>query len=209
MPTLSSVPPDGETVKCLLAGDEQAFARLVHQHHGAMLHLARVMVGVAFADDIVQETWIAVIRGLPRFDHRSSLKTWIFAILANVARSHLRHESFSTAVGDLTQDDGAEALPASRFDTSGHWKVPPLPWHDETPEALLATDQLRDCLEQVLGQLPAAQRAVLTLRDMEGMEMEQICNILAVSETNVRVLLHRARNRLRTAIENYHRGDGC
>jgi RNA polymerase sigma-70 factor (ECF subfamily) len=195
-------------VERLLAGDEQAFTQLVRAYHGKLRYLARSIVGEADADEVVQETWLAVLKALSGFEARSSLKTWLFRILSNTANSRVRREVRSTAVGDLANED-EPALPATRFDTSGQWKTPPLPWHAETPEALLASDQLRQCLEKTLAVLPSAQRMVIVLRDVEGVPMAEVCNILGVQETNARVLLHRARTRLRAVIEAYERDQGC
>lgn len=195
-------------VEQLLAGNEQAFTQLVRAYHGKLRYLARSIVGEAYADEVVQETWLAVLKALSGFEARSSLKTWLFRILSNTANSRVRREVRSTAAGDLA-NEGGPALPATRFDTSGQWKTPPLPWHAETPEALLASDQLRQCLEKTLAVLPASQRTVIVLRDVEGMSMAEVCNILGVQETNARVLLHRARTRLRAVIEAYERGQGC
>lgn len=208
VPNRSSLPDDMVLVEQLLARDEQAFVQLVRAYHGRMRYLARVVVGEAYADEVVQETWLAVLGALSGFEARSSLKTWIFRILSNTARSRVRREGRSIATGDLVNEEDP-ALPATRFDPSGQWKTPPLPWHAETPEALLASDQLRQCLEKALALLPTSQRVVIVLRDIEGIAMAEICNILGVQETNARVLLHRARTRLRAVIEAYERGQGC
>ncbi|MGF1613717.1 MAG: RNA polymerase sigma factor [Gammaproteobacteria bacterium] len=208
MPNRPFLPNDRVLVEQLLAGDEQAFAQLVRAYHGKLRYLARSIVGEAYADEVVQETWLATLKALPGFEARSSLKTWIFRILSNTAKSRVRREIRSMAAGDLANEK-EPALPAARFDTSGHWRTPPLPWHAETPEALLASDQLRECLEKTLAVLPASQRMVIVLRDVEGMAMADVCNILGVQETNARVLLHRARTRLRAVVEAYERGQGC
>ncbi len=208
MPNRPFLPNDAVLLEQLLAGDEQAFTQLVRVYHGKLRYLARSIVGEAYADEVVQETWLAVLKALSGFEARSSLKTWIFRILSNTANSRLRGEIRSTPAGDLINED-KHALPATRFDTSGHWKTPPLPWHAETPEALLASDQLRQCLEKTLAVLPVSQKTVIVLRDIEGMPMAEVCNILGVHETNARVLLHRARTRLRAVIEAYERGQGC
>nr|MBS0021937.1 sigma-70 family RNA polymerase sigma factor [Gammaproteobacteria bacterium] len=208
MPNRPSLPDDMVLVEQLLAGDERAFTQLVRAYHGKLRYLARAIVGEAYADEVVQDTWLAVLKALSGFQARSSLKTWLFRILSNTAISCVRREVRSTAAGGLTNED-VPALPATRFDTSGNWKTPPLPWHAETPEALLASDQLRQCLEETLAVLPASQRMAIVLHDIEGVPMVEVCNILAVQETNARVLLHRARTRLRAVIEAYERGQGC
>lgn len=208
MPNRPLLPDDRVLIEQLLAGDEQAFTQLVRAYHGKLRYLAGSMVGEAYADEVVQETWLALLNGLSSFEARASLKTWLVRILSNTAKSRLRREVRSRAAGDLSNEE-APALPATRFDTSGHWRTPPLPWHAETPEALLASDHLRRCLEKALAVLPVSQRLVVVLRDVEGMSMAEICNIVGVHETNARVLLHRARSRLRCVIEAYERGQGC
>ena len=124
MPNRPFLPDDVVLVEQLLAGDEQAFTQLVRAYHGKLRYLARSIVGEAYADEVVQETWLAVLKALSGFEARSSLKTWIFRILSNTAKSRVRRELRSTAAGDLI-DEEDHALPATRFDTSGNWKTPP------------------------------------------------------------------------------------
>ena len=175
-----------------------------------MLSVAKLMVGERFAEEVVQETWMGALQSLSKFEGRASLKTWLFAILANHAKDRLRREMRARTESLIIEDDEGETLAIeSRFDKRGHWQDGPALWHNDNPEALLSRDQLRECLEKVVGLLPEAQRMVLSLRDGEGVELEEICNILTISETNVRVLLHRARARLWLMIENYQKGKGC
>lgn len=197
-----------ELIRGLLARDEQAYAAAVRSYHGGMLRFARAIVGDAIAEEVVQEAWIAILKGLSDFEGRSSLKTWIYSVLGNIARSRRRREARTVSMGDGWSEDNTSPL-ASRFDEGGHWSDPPVPWHEESPEALLSSEELRRCLEKLLAALPEAQRSVLTLRDAEGLEMDRICNILGISETNARVLLHRARTRLRAGVERHVRGEEC
>lgn len=197
-------------ITALRTGQEKAFRYLVQTYHGKLLSAAYLMVGERFAEDVVQETWIGALKSLANFEGRSSLKTWLFAILANHAKNRLRKETRaktqSLAIED--DDDGSFAI-ETRFDEVGHWNDGPMLWHNDNPEALLSSDQLRHCLEKIVGLLPESQRLVISLRDGEGVELEEICNILELSDTNVRVLLHRARARLWVMIENFQKGLGC
>jgi RNA polymerase sigma-70 factor, ECF subfamily len=195
---------DDELIRRLLARDEEAFALAIRTHQGKMLALARAMVGEAAADDVVQETWVAVLKGLPRFEGRARLETWILSILSNLAKTRLRHDT-RYRHRHTSWEENSSAPEKERFDSRGFWLSPPFPWNEETPEALLANEELRQCLLKAVTTLPPAQCSVLTLHDNEGLAMEEICNILEISATNGRVLLHRARARLRAAIENHHR----
>ncbi|MFZ5593118.1 MAG: RNA polymerase sigma factor [Pseudomonadota bacterium] len=198
---------DEETlITGLLAGDEAAFRHVVGEYHGLMRHVARAIIGSEFADEIVQDAWVAVIQSLPRFERRCSLKTWVLQIVSNLAKTRLRRERRSIAMGDAAD---LELLVATGqlFQPDGHWLEPPGNWHHDTPELLLASEQLRAAIETALTALPEMQRTVLTLRDIEGLEMEEICNILELSESNGRVLLHRARLRLWQTIDQFQRGE--
>lgn len=195
------LPSEDELIPKLLAGDEHAFTQVVRAYNGFMVHLARTIVGEAIADEVAQEAWMAVIRALPKFERRSSLKTWILRIVSNCAKSRLRHESRSISM-DFSDDNSAMIDPA-HFKRDGHWQTPPNVWHADTPDAILASTELRELINDSLKQLPPLQQAAITLRDMHGMDMESICKILEVSESNGRVLIHRARSQLREAIDQY------
>lgn len=196
------LPGDDELIPRLLAQDEAAFRQVVAAYHGLMVHLARAIVGEAIADEVVQESWLSAIRALPRFERRSSLKTWLLRIVSNTAKSRLRHESRSVSLDDIPGDEST--VDPARFRGDGHWASPPATWHADTPEELLSSQELRTCIDTALRELPPLQRAIIALRDMQGMEMETICKVLEVSESNARVLLHRARSRIQAAIEEYH-----
>ncbi|ADE16012.1 RNA polymerase sigma factor, sigma-70 family [Nitrosococcus halophilus Nc 4] len=208
MPIDPSPPNEEDLVKRLLARDGEAFVWAVRTYQGKMLSLARAIVGEPFAEEVVQDAWLAVIRGLPNFEGRARLETWILRILSNTAKTRLKRE-IRHRHAHITWEENPPFPERERFGARGHWSSPPLPWHEETPEALLTSEELQHCLTKAVAALPPAQRAVLTLRDSEGLEMEEICNILEISATNGRVLLHRARARLRTVVENYEKGKGC
>ena len=196
------LPSDDELIPRLLAHDDAAYTQLVSAHHGLMVYLARAIAGEAIADEVAQEAWLSVIRALPRFEQRSSLKTWILRIVNNTAKSRLRHESRSLSLEDMLGDRG-DTDPA-RFTAAGRWASPPVVWHADTPDDLLASEELRHCIDAAIQGLAPLQRAVVTLRDMQGQRMDDICKILEISESNGRVLLHRARRRIQAAIDEFH-----
>jgi RNA polymerase sigma-70 factor, ECF subfamily len=202
---------DTALIESLKAGDERAFASLVDEHSSALLRVARAHVGSrAVAEEVVQETWLAVIKGLDRFEGRSSLKTWIFSILTNTAKTRGQRERRSVPFSALNGNDpetDSGAVDAERFlppddgRYPGHWSVGPTAW--ETPEEGLVSGETRQVILDAIEQLPPAQRTVVTLRDVEGWPAEEICDVLNVSEGNQRVLLHRGRAKVRTALEQY------
>lgn len=198
---------DADRLAALRAGDEQAFRALVTLHHGAMVRVASFYVGSrAVAEEVTQETWLAVIRGLDGFEERSSLRTWIFRILANQARARGTSESRSVPFSSVVGDDESTVDPA-RFrgpedHWPGHWGEFPSPWSDVPAERLLDVEA-RSLVAETIRVLPEAQRAVISLRDVEGFSPEETCELLGLSEGNQRVLLHRARARVRAALEAY------
>jgi RNA polymerase sigma-70 factor, ECF subfamily len=202
---------DLHVVQALLEGDEAAFVNLVEQYQSSLLRLALTFVpSHAVAEEVVQETWIGVLNGLSRFEGRSSLKTWIFRILTNQAKTRGVRERRSVPFSSLAgpDDDTFEAaVEAVRFRASGefagHWSTPPRPWEQDTPEALLLSGEARARIQEAIDALPPNQRQVITMRDIEGWSAAEVCNTLEVTETNQRVLLHRARAKVRRAIEHY------
>ncbi len=187
---------DAGLLTALRAGEEEAFLTLVERHHDAMFRLARSFVGSrAVAEEVVQETWLAVLRGIDGFAGRSSFRTWLLAILVNRARSTGVREDRSVAIGDA-----GPAVDSSRFDVSGAWMSPPVHWIEDSDERL-AADAMSDRIRSALDELPPRQREVLLLRDVEGLDTREVCEVLAISEGNQRVLLHRGRSHLREALE--------
>jgi len=199
---------DSELVRRVRAGDRSAFAGLVRQHGGALLRFARVFVrDEAVAEEVVQDTWMAVLEGLDGFEGRASFKTWLYRILANRARTRATREGRSVPFSALAgREEDESALDPERFDAAGMWRDPPVGWTDETPERLALEAETRSAIEAAVLALPPGQRAVLVLRDEDGLETEEICNLLGLTVTNQRVLLHRARTRVRQALEAHMRG---
>jgi RNA polymerase sigma-70 factor (ECF subfamily) len=203
---------DSELVRRVRAGDRSAFAGLVRRHGGSLLRFARLFVRESSAaEEVVQDTWMAVLEGLDAFEGRASFKTWLYRILANRARTRAVREGRSVPFSALTEAEGEEpAVDPERFAPGGHWRDPPVGWTDETPERLALEAETRQVMEAAVQALPPAQRAVLVLRDEDGLETEEICNLLDLTVTNQRVLLHRARTRVRRALEEHMRGGrGC
>jgi RNA polymerase sigma-70 factor (ECF subfamily) len=197
----SSLPPvvdeDGELLARLRAGEEQAFVTLVARHHTAMLRLAGSYVrSPAIAEEVVQDTWIGVLRGLDSFAGRSTFRTWLFRILVNRATSTGVREHRSVAVADI-----GPVVDRSRFDASGAWMSPPQHWVEDSEERMLAQG-LTGQIQQALDALPARQREVVVLRDVDGLSGQEVCDALEISEANQRVLLHRGRSHLRQALED-------
>jgi RNA polymerase sigma-70 factor, ECF subfamily len=183
----------------LRAGDERAFEALVAQHNGALRRVARTFVRTDSAvDDVVQETWLGVVRGLAGFEGRSSLRTWIFSILVNQARTRAVRDARSLPFSALGQHDAPAVEPAA-FAADGRWTSAP-PRLDSDPEGGLLSAELRAHLLQAVDGLSADQRAVITLRDLVGLPAADVCDLLELSDGNQRVLLHRARSRVRAAL---------
>ena len=202
---------DDELVAALCRGDADAFAALVDRHSSAMIRVALAYVpSRAAAEEAVQETWIAVMRGINGFEGRSSLKTWIFRVLTNVALRSGARERRSlpfSALADAADTgepsvDPDRFLPADHEHFPGHWAIMPARW--PTPEEGLLVGETRDVIAAAIAELPAAQRTVIALRDVEGWSSEEVCEALEISPGNQRILLHRARSRVRNAIESYY-----
>jgi RNA polymerase sigma-70 factor (ECF subfamily) len=189
---------EAELVAKLRAGEEAAFVALARRHQAAMLRLASAFVpSAAVAEEVVQDTWVAVLRGIDGFSGRASFKTWLLAILVNRAKTTGMREARSLPI-----DDSGPAVDRSRFDAAGAWTSPPHHWVEESEDRLLATG-LREKLDLALKRLPARQRAIVILRDVEGLSSEEVCGVLGVTAGNQRVLLHRARGHLREAVEEF------
>ena len=213
--------PVSEEERALLEGlrrkDERAFTALVEQYNGSLMRLARLYVANrGVAEEVVQETWLGVLQGINRFEGRCSLKTWLFKILMNRARTRGVREARSVAVGSIfdLEAEAAEAaepaMPADRFRRPNdpwqdHWAIAPKSW-GPNPEQALLSKECRKRMERAIESLPRGQREVITLRDIEQWTSDEVCNALGVSETNQRVLLHRARSRVRRALEQYFEG---
>jgi RNA polymerase sigma-70 factor (ECF subfamily) len=207
-------PAERQLVERLRAGDDAAFMELVQRYSGSMLRVAQMFVASrAVAEEVVQETWLAVLKGLDRFEGRSSLKTWIFRILTNRAktRGEREHRSIpfaSLAAAEMESDE--PAVDPDRFippgdERAGFWGAPPQRWQDLPDKSLLSNEALA-LVRAEIEKLPPMQRLVITMRDLEGWSTQDIRNALDITETNQRVLLHRARSKVRAALEDYFNG---
>ena len=199
---------DRRTIAALLRGDEDTFRELVERYHGSLLRLALMYVRTrSAAEEVVQDTWLGVLRGLPAFEGRSSLKTWIYRILVNQARTRGVRESRSVPFSALGDDadpavDPDRFLPGDHPAYPGHWATPPRRW-DGAPEALLLAAETHDLVLSAIAELPPQQREVITLRDVEGWSSAEVREALELTEANQRVLLHRARAKVRARLERY------
>ena len=194
---------DAALIDAMLEGDSTAFETAVALYHPRMVPIAKAIIGEAFAEEIAQDAWMSAIRSLSEFAGRSSLNTWLIQITANAAKTRLRREKRQVSLDENWQ----EKETADRFDHTGHWQEPVSQWELETPEAILANDQLSDIISKTFEQLPPQQQAVLSLYDLEGESMSEICNILDLSASNARVLLHRARSAIQQKIAQYQDND--
>jgi RNA polymerase sigma-70 factor (ECF subfamily) len=182
---------DSELVTRLQAGDESAFVELVTLYQGRLVRLAQTVVGSrAVAEEVTQDTWLAVLRGVERFEGRSSFQTWLFRILLNRARSAIGREQRAGRPDDTVEE---------RFDASGAWASPPVPWADQVDDRMVA-EELAARVHDLLPELPEHQRQVVVLRDVDGVSAEDVASLLGISDGNQRVLLHRGRARLRALL---------
>ena len=196
---------DARLVEGLRAGDEAAFLEVMRMYGAGMLRVAQMYVSSrSVAEDVVGDAWVGVLRGIDRFEGRSSLKTWLFRIVANTAKTRGQRESRSVPFSALSEVDEPSVDPerflgdGERF--AGHWSAPPQAW---SPEGRLLSDETLEAVARAIEELPPAQQAVITMRDVQGLSAEEVRNALDLSETNQRVLLHRARSRVRAAMEEY------
>jgi RNA polymerase sigma-70 factor, ECF subfamily len=203
---------DEQLLLALRRRDEQAFAALVDRYHARLVRLARLFVAnEAVAEEVVQETWIGVLQGIDRFEGRSSFRTWLFRILTNQAKRRGQREARSLPFAAISAaqdaDDVEYAVAPERFlpagdEWAGHWVSYPLNWR-ETPEERFLSHETRAFVQEAIAVLPLNQRLVITMRDVEGFPAAEVCNALAISETYQRVLLHRARSKVREQLERY------
>jgi len=211
-PASTTADPDAEVLEQLRQGDDQAFADLVDRWSPAMLRVARAYVSNAqSAEDAVQDTWLGVVRGLPTFEGRSTLRTWVFTILVNRARTRGSREARTVPLSSLARDDEGPTVDPARFRGAedpypDHWTpigVPPR-WETQPEGRVLAKEAVR-LLGAALTALPPRQRVVVTLRDVQGLSSDEACEALTITAQNQRVLLHRGRAALRQALEDYYR----
>jgi RNA polymerase sigma-70 factor (ECF subfamily) len=210
MPTMRPATTEATTVAALRAGDEAAFVRLVEANHSAMVRLAMGFVhNRATAEEVVQESWLGFLQALTRFEGRSSLRTFLFTIVANKARTRAKREARSVPLSSMARDGEDEpAVSADRFlgpdhdRWPGHWSVPPTSWAGRPEQELLGRETM-DVVRTAIDALPPRQRVVILLHDVHGVPAEEARRLLELTDGNHRVLLHRARSRVRTALEDY------
>jgi RNA polymerase sigma-70 factor (ECF subfamily) len=200
---------DGVLAKALASRDGDAFAFLLDTYHAPLMRLASHYVpSRAVAEEVVQETWLAVVQGIDRFEGRSSVKTWLFSILMNIARTRGEKEQrtipFSATTSTPADEPAVDPSRFRRFRKAGTWKQPPDPWPDPEQQAVVREEL--DVVEAAIDALPGVQREVITLRDVLGCSAAEACDILGVSDGNQRVLLHRARSKVRAAVERHYGG---
>ena len=197
---------DDVDLEALRGGDERAFLALVNRHHAAMIRVARFYVASqAVAEEVVQEAWLGVLKGLHLFEGRSSLQGWIFRIVVNCAKARGVREARTVPLSSLATEEeqgDAPTVPAERFSGegelwAGHWSSPPSRWQDDQ----LSSAETARAVRRAIEELPPRQRAVITMRDVEGLDADEVCDVLGLSEANQRVLLHRARAKVRAAVE--------
>lgn len=202
---------DHSLLEALREGREDAFVSLVNLYNASLFRLAMMYLGDrSVAEEVVQETWIGLLESLDRFEERSSLKTWIFRILINSAKKRRGRERRSipfSALWDPHEERGEPSVDPDRFLDTGHrwaqhWRAPPSDWSDLPGERVVSKETL-DHVEGAIASLPPAQREVITLRDLQGWSATEVCNVLDLTETNQRVLLHRARTKVRRDLERY------
>jgi RNA polymerase sigma-70 factor, ECF subfamily len=190
------VDDDMDLLQRLRAGDEQAFVVLVRRYHDSMIRLASSFVpSQAVAEEVVQDAWMGVLRGIGGFEERSSFRTWLFRILVNRARTAGARERRSIAIGDA-----GPAVDQSRFDAAGAWVAPPEVWIEAIDDRLRA-GKMAHRIRSAIEELPSRQREVVTLRDVEGLSSDEVCHVLEITDGNQRVLLHRGRSRVRQVLE--------
>ncbi|NVJ60598.1 MAG: RNA polymerase sigma factor [Gammaproteobacteria bacterium] len=192
-------------IEQLLAGDNQAFKQVTRAWYSPMYYVASSIVGEAIADEVIQEAWTSVMRALPKFEGRSSLKSWVMRIVANEAKTRWRKESRSVSLEQIEESWSTDP----RFDGSGHWVSRQSSFHQDSPEALMTAEALQDCIRKHISMLPSNQRQALMLKETESYSLDEICNILEVSSSNVRVLIHRARDKILQMIEHFEKEGSC
>lgn len=194
-----------QLIERLLSGDEKTFESVFNQYYSLMYSVAQSIAGSSIADEVIQEAWMSALRALPKFEGRSSFKSWLMRIVANEAKTRRRKESRSVSLESM-QDSWATD---PRFDERAHWVDPTSQWHGDTPEDLLLAKELENCLKINIERLPENQRVALQMRDSGGLSMDELCNILEVSPSNIRVLLHRARDKVLQVIDHFQKTGEC
>jgi RNA polymerase sigma-70 factor (ECF subfamily) len=188
----------------LRQGDQGAYRALIRRFHASLTRVAASVIGSqAQAEEVVQDAWLAVFNNISRFEGRSSLTTWLFSIVMNRARTRISREGRTVGLPSILDgaQPGERAVPSSSFSADGHWTEAPRLWDEISPERIVGGRQLWDHVQDIIESLPSGQKAVILLRDMEGRDADEACEILGITAENQRVLLHRARGRIRAGID--------
>lgn len=202
-------PLNTDELEQLKAGDRKKFAELVRQHHHAMIALVTPIVGTSEAEEVVQNAWLKAYKAIAGFEARAQVRTWLGRIAINEAKMQLRKRKREMLFADLGEASQNIDPLASRFKQDGHWQHPPAHWHSDSPDSLLMSEDLADCLDRLLTHMSDNQRILLEMRDSGGLPFEEICNELAISASNARVLLHRARAQLFKLVDHYQETGEC
>lgn len=198
---------EAELIAALKAGDRGATDQVVRLHHGFLLAMVRPLVGEDAAKDVVQDSWIKALAAIKGFEGRSALRTWLARIALNEARGLLRKQGREVSLPGWGQDSGSPI--AERFNDQGAWEQVPSAWHHDSPDAFLTESELQECIEKHLHKLPDDQRGVVVFRELAGLGFAEIAQQLSLSEGNVRVLLHRARQRMHAMLDHFEQEGTC
>lgn len=199
------LPPEKELVEGLKNNDSALFERVVKEYHSSMFAVAYAIAGQAIADEVVQEAWVSAINAMDKFEGRSALKSWLIRITANEAKSRLRKESKSVSLDAVDENWATD----TRFTPNGHWAYANPEWDISSPDELLSARELQDCVNKHMDKLPQNQQQILNLRDVGGLDMDIICNILDITASNARVLLHRGRDKVQQVVARFQRTGKC
>ncbi len=200
------LPEDSELVKRLLKKDAEAFKQVLQAWYRPMRYIATSIAGDSIADEVVQEAWLSAIKALPKFEGRSSLKSWVMRIVSNEAKTRRRKESHSVSLEQVQESWATDP----RFLDNGQWRPANFqPWEYDSPDAIIQAEELKGCIEKHVAILPPNQREALMLREAGDYSLDEICNLLDVSSSNVRVLLHRARDKILQVIDRFQREGKC
>ncbi len=203
---MTMAPADSEIIARLKAGDEATFLGLVRRHQDTMIRVSmRYCRSRSVAEEIVQDSWVAVLDGLDRFEGRSSFKTWMYRIVVNRSITRAKREGKVVPLSSMAPEGEDKVVDPSRFSADGSWVDPPLSW-GTAPDRQSDDEEIKRLVTEAIAKLPERQGLVIKLRDVQGLSGEDVCNLLDISPTNQRVLLHRARSKVRELLEDYYRG---
>lgn len=202
----SDIVSDGELISAILREEPVAFERFVRQFQPVMTQFAMTFVAESEAEECVQDALIDAILQISKFNQRSSLKTWVLSITANKAKMQLRKNGKEVSLDELKENN---LFPQEHYKDNGHWTIPPTHWEDCSPEELMGFEQFRECLDKTVENLPENQKSVMMLRDFIGASTEEICDILELSHANLRVLIHRSRNKVYQMIDHFEQTGEC